>query len=375
MDVSTFVLHGMSIDPKSGLSRSAPPRVGITSERFWEGYDSTTLFYAAIHDVATEQLTLFGPPLYNLREFVDRLQFSTEVGALQRPRVIKNRRFDRIVFRCKGVPMTLRVEDGGFSASMDISRRAPDMFQGCNLVYTLSKNNDLRWVRDWLVWNRVRHGADGVLIADNASTAYSIDDLAEVIASVEGYRSAAVVSVPFSYGPDNSTATKASYAEFLQIAVMNALWSGWMSSARVVLNADIDELVTSDDGTSIFDSAARSVMGIVMCNGHWRYASPSLIANGVNHADHVLKRLDDTVCPPKYCLRPNSIAGRRVLKVHGVDGFKRMPFVSRDKFTFYHCRNISTSWKYDRGGIDPATLTTDQATATDLATVFTGRSV
>lgn len=370
MAVSRFALRGIELDPRSGWRRDAPARIGITSEDFWDRYDSTTLFYAAVLDEVAERLTIFGPPLFNLRALVEKMIFSTEDGSLAKPRLVRNGKFDCLEFRCRGLPATLRIEYDSFSATMDIDRRQVDTFKDRNLVYTLSKDNDPTWIKDWLIWNNRRHGADAVLIADNKSMSYSIDELSDIVSSVGGYKSAAIVSVPFSYGPNNRTAAKASYGEFLQVALLNVLWARWMSSARAVVIADIDELITSDDCSSIYDAAVSSFFGIVMCKGVWRYASTERAANSVTHADHVLANGMDKFCPPKYCLRPESFAGRRILKVHGVDNFKRVPFVSRDKFRFYHCRSISTSWKYDRDGNGPEGLSVDQATLLDLAKVF-----
>jgi hypothetical protein len=368
MQVKQGIMHGLTLDPASGLRRSPPPRSTVLSEAFWNRYDSTTLFYCAQYVASEERLSLYAPPLLNLRETALSARFVTAGRTLDAARLRQFEKFDRLDFNCAARPDTIEIEGQGGQGILPVVQADPEFFAGTNLVYTLSRNNDLTWLRDWMLWNHRRHGADAILLADNDSTAYSVDDLADCLASVPGYRRAAVVTVPFKYGPAYETATKAGDGEFLQTAVMNALWEVWMTGARAVLNADVDEIVTSHDGGSIFDAAVKARLGVVMCTGHWRYALPT--SGTVRHADHHNLLAGDLPCPPKYCIRPNSLAGRRPLKVHGVKNFKRMPLVSRNDFFFYHCRNISTSWKYDRSGIASADLKADPATAADLATVF-----
>lgn len=308
------------------------------------------------------------PPLWNLKDIALSARYSTNAGPLAAPRLRRFDQYDRPDFACPVRPDQLQVQGDGFAGTLPVIAADRDYFAGTNLVYTMSRNNDLAWIRDWLDWNHRRHKADAVLFADNASTAYSAEELAAVLAAAPGYRKAMLVTVPYLHGPALNTVTRQSKCEFLQVALMNVVLEGWMTGARAVLNCDVDEIVTSADGGSIFDAAASSLMGLVMCKGHWRYAMPG--AGAARHADHWHIRPEDDPCAPKYCVRPDSIAGRRQLKIHRVKGFKRLPFVSRDKFSFYHCRYITTSWRYDRSRVDPAGLVADPVTRADLASVF-----
>jgi hypothetical protein len=361
---------GVAINPNIGLRRLPPRGVRNIDPKFWDRYDSETLFYCSIFDPASHKLSFFGPPLLNLREFVLNAHFTTEAGERLRPRVIRLGRLDRIDFQCFRSPGKVRFSNGQFTAHIDVDERDINVFSNLNVLYTMSQNNSLRWIQDWMIWHQKRHGANAIILADNASSAYTIDELKDAISSVRGYKVAAIVSVPFKYGPDNLSAIKAGYGEFLQVAIMNALWYRWMSGARAVLNVDIDEIVTSPDQKSIFDAAVAAPFGIVMCKGRWRYAMTMGSSTEARHQDHFLMRPDDDICPPKYCIRPGSFAAKRTLKVHGVSNFKRMPFISREKFTFYHCRNISTSWKYERNGITQGNLKADEITLADLRTIF-----
>ena len=361
-------IDGMAFPDSDPHRRIAPPRCKVTDPTFWDGYDSKTLFYMAIFNKNKQELTLFAPPLLNFHSIALSGRYSIDGVALSRPKYRKGYMFDRLIFRCKLASKLLQVDIDGFSAGMPITETEPELFAGSKLVYTLSRNNELTWVRDWLHWNHKVHGADAVLFVDNASTAYGTEELAATIASVPGYRSALVVSVPFKFGPGIGTGFKSGDGNFLQTALMNAFWHRYMSTAKAMLNVDIDELMIAPNGLGIFDAVLTAPWGIVMASGTWRYAQQTMSA--YRHADHFYKIENDIPCPPKYCVRPDSVAGRRILKLHAVKNFKRVPFVDRSTWYFLHCRNVSTSWKYDRNQIDTSILVEDHDTRNTLLSVF-----
>ncbi|MDR7124865.1 hypothetical protein [Pseudotabrizicola sp. 4114] len=368
--IDTVITHvpGMVIPESLGLRREAPPRVEAPTDAFWERYDSTTLFYIAMHDAATYRLQVFAPPLLNFTPVVRRAQFFLEDQKLAPPRIIHGDKFDRLVFDKAPMGATLRMAMTGVEGVMPVLACEPARFAGRRVIYTMSKNNDLAWIRDWMVWYQRKHKADAVFFVDNDSTIYSADALAETLGAVEGYTSVALAQIPFRYGPDFATARRASYAQFLQTAFMNAFWMLSMRYARAMLNVDVDELIVSAKDEAIFDAVETARHGIVMATGHWRYPPPA--KSPVRHRDHTLALPDDPPCSPKYCLRANSLAARQQLKVHGVKNFKRMPFVSRKDFTFLHCRNVSSSRRDERPQAEYAAMIEDSAAKTMLAQVF-----
>lgn len=359
---------GMVIPESLGLRREAPPRVEAPTDAFWDHYDGTTLFYIAMHDAATDRLQVFAPPLLNFAPVVRRAEFFIDGRKLAPPRVIHAEKFDRLVFDKAPMGATLTMAVNGVEGVMPVLACDPARFVGRRVIYTMSKNNDLAWIRDWMVWYQRKHKADAVLFVDNDSTLYSPDALAETLGAVEGYKSVALAQIPFRYGPDFATARRASYAQFLQTAFMNAFWMLSMRYAHAMLNVDVDELIVSARNEAIFDAVETARHGIVMATGHWRYPPPG--TSPVRHLDHTLALPDDPPCAPKYCLRANSLAARQQLKVHGVKNFKRVPFVSRKDFTFLHCRNVSSSRIHERPHGDYAAMIEDSAAQTRLAQVF-----
>ena len=50
----------------------------------------------------------------------------------------------------------------------------------------MNKNNDLAWIREWATFHQRLHGTDTVILYDNGSTAYAVDDVIETLRSVPG---------------------------------------------------------------------------------------------------------------------------------------------------------------------------------------------
>lgn len=368
MNVSIVPIEGLVFPDSSPYQRIAPPKCQIADSAFWDYYDHKTLFYMAIFDAQKQELTLFAPLLLNFKAIALSAKYSIDGVSLPQPKYRQGDKFDCLILHCAKAGNLLRVDIDDFSGVIPITMPEPDLFAGTNLVFTMSRDNNLMWIRDWLIWNHKTHGADAVLFLDNGSTTYTTKDLAQTIASVPGYRRAQIVSVPFRFGPPIETASYYSDCQFLQATLLNVLWKRFMFAANAMLNVDIDELMIAPNGLAIFDAVKTARWGIIVAKGKWRYSQP--MTSLCRHSDHYYKIETDTPCPTKYCVRPNSVAGRRILKVHNVKGLKRMPFVDRKTFQYLHCRNISTSWKYDRSQIDASNLVEDTETRRALTSVF-----
>lgn len=75
------------------------------------------------------------------------------------------------------------------------------------MLTTLSKNNPLEWLREWVVYV-AEHGIDAVLIYDNGATRYEPEELLRTLAAVGGMQRACVVDWPFPYCPGGGPANR-----------------------------------------------------------------------------------------------------------------------------------------------------------------------
>ena len=373
-DLSNLALSSVKLDPATGLRREAARPARLQNATYADRYDWDTLFYDVYR--AGRHVVFQGPPLLNLLE---PLKASAPLkGAFGFPRFAARhygqKKRGEIWLRSDADHITI----DGLIGRYDIAVQ-PDMaplFAGCRVITTLSKDNDLRWIGDWVRFYARLHGASGVLVYDNASTAYSLAELqATLDEAAEGAFPALAVSWPFAYGPQGGLAGAVNGEEadwdsdFCQTGSLQHARHRFLRAARSVLNVDIDELVLGQNGESIFAATERSRSGFIRFPGLWigTAAAHHVTRANCRHADFVLRDVpDDLVCPAKWCLVPGR-ADRLSdsWSVHNLFG-ARANRTDSTQFAYRHMRGISNSWKEDRWGAgrpDPADLPRDYALA------------
>src|SRR5205085_1357105 len=119
-----------------------------------------------------------------------------------------------------------------------ISPSGRDMFKGRRVLLTLSKDNPMPWIRDWVQFNVRVHGADALLLYDNGSTIYETAALVEQLAGIPGLASCLVVSWRFPLGPGVGRG-QAQDSFYCQPGMLeHARWR-YCAEALSVLNTDI----------------------------------------------------------------------------------------------------------------------------------------
>ncbi len=342
VSMAVFDLSSWVMPREFGLKRDVPFRVKVTSQSFHDAYDVSTVFYDVFYDQRQQAVVVLAPRLLNLEPWVRALAVSLD-GASVRDRVIRRgRKFDQLVFPTAQQPGRLEISMGSWQTSLAVQGSHLQHFEGTRVLCTVNKNNDLSWIGDWVTFHQRHHGANAVLIFDNGSTEYSVDELDASLAKIPGLKCRGVVSVPLPYGPSRGASRGLGRATYLQASLLNLARERFLSSASAVLSIDVDELVLPVDGCSVFDAAQASWLGMVSFPGHWRYASDT---EQPRHRDHVWINDQNEACPPKYCYRPDSLLGRSSLGVHGLGWISWRLFPRASVFSFMHCRSISTSWK------------------------------
>ncbi len=305
----------------------------------------------------------------NFAPLIKAATFSIDGQKLSRPKWRKWRRHETLTFR--GVPQadtfTATIDDATYTQRVNTIDQS---LTGLNCLYTLSKDNELGWVQDWVRFHVHHHGLQAVLIFDNGSTTYSAEELRQAILSVAGISKAVVVKADLPFGPLNSDCTHRSDAKFLQVAMLNLARDRFLSSCRAWLNLDIDELLLSPTGESVFEATVANRWGHLTFPGQWHYLTDE--GGPPAYIDHRRVRLGDAPCPTKYSLRPDGPFGDFALQVHSLDRIHRKFSFAPKRFWFMHCRGISTSWKYARskpeGTFTPASDLAQRALDAGLGT-------
>jgi hypothetical protein len=339
-------LNALVFPQESGIRRDhAVPEAwrGPEHDRL---YDFRTLAYDAIACPEEHAVVLLCPKLFNFEAIVHEGKFSISGRPLRVRGIRKHRRFDEVFLDWDGIDGMLVFEHGELTLHAGLSRCELEDFRGRNAMIAISRNNSLPWIRDWVSYHIRAHGLEAVVLIDNASDFYSASDLADTLAGIAGLKAFRIVSAPFSYGP-LGIVRRRFQSKFLQVAMFNAVRRRFLADAAAVLSVDVDELVYSTSGKSVFSSARASFLGYVAFRGSWAFRDPSLI-DEPSHAQHVLREENGDKCPYKYCFVPGGIIGKRSLEVHGMAGRWINRLASMNDFGYWHCFSITTNWKNAR---------------------------
>lgn len=317
----------------------APPEARDAT--YLENYDRTTLWYDAFW--RDGEVIVIAPLMKNLAAPVKAAGFQLDGRKVP----WRRRRFQRHeVWRMPSPepPGELRVAGPDWSVASPVSQTAADLFAGRNVILTISKDNELAWIRDFARFYRETQGTEAILFIDNGSQSYGPEDVAATLS--ESGLQAMVVSAPLPYGAKVTGARNTHRAKFFRPAMLNLARLRFLYRARAVLNIDIDELVWSE-GASVFDLAAAHPIGFAPFRGRWRAPGPDAGSPPL-HRDHVWISDDQRVCPIKYAVAPNRLAGRISWDVHRLE---RLPFKNRlvrKDAGYWHCSGVSTGWKQTR---------------------------
>ena len=375
----------------SFTARRREPTRPVTARgpAFAAEFDDDTLFFDAFRSPDGRHAVLIGPPLFDLEAAVRAARIVDRDGGAPLPVRVKRRdRHMQLWVEAPASTTALRILADFGTVEVDIAANLQDRFAGRRVLTTLSRNNPLPWICDWVRFNRDVNGADALLLYDNRSTAYDAAALRDAVGGIGGLAAVEVVEWPFRYGPQGLDAWRYWDSDFCQLGMLeHARWR-FLARARSVMNADVDELPIG--ATSPFEAAERSRLGVV------RYAGRLVVETGTGpsapvaerrhrHYGTVLRRqpgrgrlglpVDRVAERPKWTAVPRRCPPWAQWHVHSI---KRWLWgvEMRGELAHRHFKPMTTSWKYDREGVegfDAAIHEADAALAAAMARVDWGR--
>jgi Glycosyltransferase family 92 len=339
------------------IKRQSVRPVEFRQSGFDEAFDASTLFYDLIfsRDKHENSLIFVCPPFLNLFP----LFYGGRIGGKPLASTISNYYF-RSACAEVWIPnwdsdaVDLEFDFGSYRLTPQST--ATHLYQGKRVLYTHSKDNEIRWIMDWVQFHVRNHGANAVLIYDNASTKYTGDHLETSLREAFPDIEINVVDWPYKFGPQGF---KGGWwdSHFCQAAAFEDARFRFLDSASSVLNCDIDELVVSEKGESIFGITEKSRNGCIIFNGRWisnvtagaqpDHNSPANLRHGYFR---FLKRAEPA-CPKKWCVVPERCRLEECWDNHTVSG-KDVPSSYSDSYSYRHFQSINTNWKYQR--VQPA---------------------
>ncbi|MBT0958570.1 hypothetical protein IV417_14365 [Alphaproteobacteria bacterium KMM 3653] len=369
MDSSIVTLSPAIFEP-DGPVRGLPPVQRRLGADVPPNYDQSTFIYHAFWKAG--RIEAICPKLYDFEGLLPQMRFASDHGPLPAPRLRRHRRHDVLRFACPEPPGVLHLYHEALDLRIEVAEAGQlPGFAGRNAMAALNKDNPLEWIADWAQFHVRQQGLQSLLLFDNGSQTYAPED---IIAALErtGLAQASVVRLPFAYGP--IFPKKPSHVgKFLQSAALNIASGDFLSGARAVLLADIDELVWTKGG-SIFDKAVNSRLGYCRIPGDWRGVHPGATQDPARHKDHIFPITGGSAVPTKYCVVPGGRLGWAQWDVHALRGVPRLSLHLKPKadMGFWHCRRINTGWKIKGGRAEAPIGPKDDFTAAQMTAVYDG---
>jgi hypothetical protein len=323
---------------------------------FWDGFDAYGLFYDVFRDVDGKRIWLVGPDVKNLRQALEEAHVVGLTSGVKRR--VKTIYGCENCVACVSLPtedQELQLNIGGQSIVCRIGRNLSTQFAGKRTVLCINQDNHLDWMRDWARFYHLEHGANAVCIFDNNSQNYSKDDMLATLQQVAGIETVRVVNWPFKFGvmdklgQDNGLNQN---VRFAQPPMYPAFFLRLGQKAASILNVDVDELVLSSTGKSIFSSVERRLFGTIKFDRflveNAREATKGEFSSaflGFHFRDKNRTGRQDNL--RKWAIAPRKLKVTKKTPMpwtHRVYGVLNPYPVSKD-FKCYHFASVNTGWR------------------------------
>jgi hypothetical protein len=340
-------LSTLELRQETPLRRKSRRPTDRRAPDFDEKFDATTVFYDCFSSADRDWIILVGPPLFNLRSAViPRLKRAFAQKWWSRYRHCRLNRCDLLWLRS---PVEFAELDGNLflQRRIKVQPNRSEIFRGRRVLLTLSKDNELHWIRDWIEFHVRNHGCDAVLFYDNASTKYSSGEVRSTIDSVRGVEASAVVDWPYKFGPQGWYNDYWD-SDFTQYGVLEHARRLFLPLATFVINGDIDELLITKGREPIGDLLSRSRHGYLCYGGQWIENVSDRQDESRRHANFIYRSRDNPrTMIEKWTIAPQRTERARQWMVHEVAGARNDEEISA-AVTYRHYRSITTNWKSKR---------------------------
>jgi tetratricopeptide (TPR) repeat protein len=322
---------------------------------FEDKYDFQTVFYDCFWSDDGRSVFLIGPALLNLEQDLGMRFFAMPSEEECWPNVIPRTQVTLLSVAVPPSLKCLRIESTAGTTYLAPQPNHCPLLAGRRVLMTLSQNNELEWIRDWVIFHQRLHGCDAVLVYDNNSTKYDISELRACLSGIAGVNAVAI-SWPYLYGPFDGRfplTYELWHGHFCQFGMMeHARWR-FLSSARCILNVDVDELIVCENRKSIFALAEESSKGYLKFFGKWvetlRSAGGDTSAIPLHRDFWHIRNRGAEGCESKWVAVPDRVPRSAQLFVHEILGYSEAELPVQAQMRHYKALNVN--WTVDTPGV------------------------
>ncbi len=342
-------LTSWSLDIDSPVRRHHPRPKSLRHADFEEKFDFLTVFYDCFWLDTGRRLALLGPPMLNLDADLELTFRSYPDGKKCNFERVPGFHVDSIYVDVPDGTNALHVCSRFVEAYLVPQPNFHDLFRNRRVITTLSKDNELLWIKDWATYYNRAHGCDGVLIYDNDSAKYSVQDVYKALSSLNDLQ-VVVLKWPFRYGLFDGR-VPVSYDIWdwhpCQNGMLEHSRRRFLSAARSVLNVDVDELVVTADGESVFTMVEKSDTGHIRLDGLWVENHPAHVSSAKvappRHSDFYHVRAGRRHgCEEKWAVVPGRTPDTAQWAVHDIFGMPPSEHYRRAQLR--HFKALNTDW-------------------------------
>lgn len=331
-------------------NRIAPRQNEYMQPGYLEKFDATTLISDA-HVIEGGVEFNFPPPL-NLEDDLRRSRIKIDgrdIGTFDNLRILDRSAYSVVDAEVSGGE-SLEISGSLGTYQTTVQPSGVNIFNNKSVLVTHQRDNDLAWIAYWILHHVELYGIDSVLIYDNGSTRYSIDELRQVVAAIPGIEEYAIVAWPIPFGP---LGFKGNWdSDFGQHIYLRNSYSRFLRDAKYAFVCDVDELlVTHDPQVKLPDLFATNSTAIL---GFKRRQVVQVLAPGRTdqelraHDVYGLVESDEAYLPIKYAYIPSVLEShpKHILKIHYPTGAPRND-VDTEVAYIRHFGGIRITWRSD----------------------------
>ncbi|WP_424983925.1 hypothetical protein [Maritalea sp. S77] len=349
--------NSVFLDARGSLERQPLQPKLQRPKAFWQGFDQFGLFYDVFRDVCGKTVWFVGPQQQNLASSLEQAYIVGEQSGIKsKLSFVKSRTACVAYVELPEVDKFLTLQIADQSITTQIGSNLSNKFEDKKVVFCINNNNNLEWIANWAKFYHVEHGANAVVVYDNKSNSYSHQDISNILQNVAGIEQTAVVDWPFHFGVMDKVGQdhgESGYVRFAQPVMYMSLYLRLASLAHSMLNVDVDELVLSSKGRSIFEVTKKRFFG---CSKFQRFLVENVLLPNVNEKDQInfndfafrnMHKLGAQDHMKKWAMAPRKVRPKNKIALpntHWIEGVWNPYPVARD-FKCYHFAGINTGWR------------------------------
>lgn len=325
----------------------------LRDKKYLENFDHDVVFYDLVQN--DKYLFLIGPPLRNLKNLFNNCRIYCDGNLIPNKNVYfndcVNKRTQESYIKLKSKKIVKKVlfKFDDFEFTANVRQSLIKDFSDQRILITKSKDNELNWIRDWILWHQSEFKIETVIIYNNNTNIYSNEDLLNYLKENVNVKNLILIAADFKFGPQGGRWENKEYdlpwEDFFEYTVLQHAKFMFFGKSKMMINNDIDELIY------LSDRNISSRKKYIVSNGTWVSNKTQSNDKSISHSDFLHCTTQYGRCTNKYIAFPFRLDYKKTIyNTHNIL-YKNRPLFGLEEIglvNHFHFRGISTNWKYNR---------------------------